>query len=339
MNEIWTIKSYYIFKSVFVEPKSFKKLKRTKNAKDVHIIYRRTREYMPAEPEEIRLAIADGIEFLELLSPTSYDGKTLEVQVMKLAQKGEDGRREVKPTGQVKKLSYNTVISATGSKVNTKYFAKNNIEQIKNHYAKLDDNNQTNIKNVYIAGDCKKGASTVVKAVADSKKIAIDILRKLGLPHDFIKVNLDLNRNDIRQNRAILKQATNEKEDGYRCLNCDKICEICSEVCPNRANITIIVNGKPQIIHIDGMCNECGNCSTFCPHTGNPYKDKLTLFWSKEGFKNSTNKGILFVDDKNVIIRNEKDEEFVCSINNNKISNDFKNVINSIKHNYPYMII
>ncbi len=73
-----------------------------------------------------------------------------------------------------------------------------------------------------------------------------------------------------------------------RCLSCGRVCETCVSVCPNRANIAIDINGKPQILHVDGMCNECGNCGTFCPHIGNPYKDKLTLFWSKEGFADST---------------------------------------------------
>ena len=33
-----------------------------------------------------------------------------------------------------------------------------------------------------------------------------------------------------------------------------------------------------QVVHIDAFCNECGNCATFCPWDGRPYKDKLTVF-------------------------------------------------------------
>ena len=64
------------------------------------------------------------------------------------------------------------------------------------------------------------------------------------------------------------------------------MCETCTEVCPNRANIAIAVPGKRmrQIIHVDGMCNECGNCAIFCPYDSRPYKDKFTLFWSREDF-------------------------------------------------------
>jgi len=71
-------------------------------------------------------------------------------------------------------------------------------------------------------------------------------------------------------------------------------------VCPNRANVAITVPGfadPAQIVHIDGLCNECGNCGTFCPHAGLPYKDKITIFWTREGFEDSTNIGFLPLTD------------------------------------------
>ena len=41
------------------------------------------------------------------------------------------------------------------------------------------------------------------------------------------------------------------------------------------------------------MCNECGNCGVFCPYAGDPYREKLTLFWSEEDFEDSKNEGFL----------------------------------------------
>ena len=69
-----------------------------------------------------------------------------------------------------------------------------------------------------------------------------------------------------------------------RCLSCSKVCENCVDVCPNRANISIKVPGMEmsQVIHVDYMCNECGNCKTFCPYASAPYKDKFTLFAKPE---------------------------------------------------------
>ncbi len=313
--------------------------KRTKSAKEVDIVYRRTREYMPAEPEEIQLALSDNVEFKELLSPISYDGKTLEVQAMELAEKGADGRRKVVPTKQTKRLEYDTVISATGARVDTMHLTKNHITQENNHYAVLNENNESSIKNVYIAGDCKKGAATVVKAIADSKIIAKDILSKLHIEHDFVKVELQIDNSVIQQNRAILKDASMNASDSKRCLSCEQVCELCCEVCPNRANISIMILGKSQILHIDGMCNECGNCGVFCPHIGDPYKDKITLFWSEEDFRDSTNKGVYFVDNNSVMIRNEISEVMICNIYDDNISHELKGIIDTIKANYSYLII
>ncbi|HOO28831.1 MAG TPA: hypothetical protein PLU43_10240, partial [Lachnospiraceae bacterium] len=59
----------------------------------------------------------------------------------------------------------------------------------------------------------------------------------------------------------------------------------------------------PQILHIDRLCNECGNCASFCPYTGEPYRDKLTLFASDADFENSDNQGFLFIDKEKPVIK------------------------------------
>ena len=82
----------------------------------VSIVYRRTREFMPSEPEEQRLALEDGVEFMELLAPVSYEAGILTVEVMKLGEKGADGRRSVQSTGETKQLPFDTVISAVGAR-------------------------------------------------------------------------------------------------------------------------------------------------------------------------------------------------------------------------------
>ena len=105
-----------------------------------------------------------------------------------------------------------------------------------------------------------------------------------------------------------------EKEAIYeasRCLLCDEFCSICTTVCPNLAFHTyevkpcqyllqkIIVEDDKQeivgekcfeisqpyqILHIADWCNECGNCTTFCPTSGIPYKDKPHLYLNKKVF-------------------------------------------------------
>ena len=88
------------------------------------------------------------------------------------------------------------------------------------------------------------------------------------------------------------------KCEADRCINCNTVCECCVSVCPNRANVAIAVPGKEmrQILHVDYMCNECGNCAHFCPYTdGRPYKDKFTLFANEKDFEDSENNGFMVV--------------------------------------------
>ncbi len=312
--------------------------KRANGAPKVSIVYRRTKDFMPAEAEEKHLAMADGINFLELLAPVSYENGVLTVEVMRLGDRDADGRRGVVPTGETKALEFDTVISAVGARVDTSVFDKLGMKQTGRGYAAVNESNETSISGVYVAGDCRDGAATIVQAMADSKCIAIDILKKLGISHDFKRVDRETDKQEIRENRAVLEDKHANRRDAARCLACDVVCEVCCEVCPNRANVSINVASKPQIIHIDGMCNECGNCGIFCPHTGLPYKDKFTVFWNVEGFEDSTNKGVLFTEDGLMRIRNECGEVHTCGVDDEKLSESYKDMIAAIKADHGYLI-
>ena len=96
-----------------------------------------------------------------------------------------------------------------------------------------------------------------------------------------------------------------------------------------------------QIIHVDGMCNECGNCGVFCPHTGNPYKDKLTLFWSEEDFNNSNNKGFLLLDKTSNTFKVRKEDGLIVRYRlgeDDKISKEYEEMIKACIYNYNYII-
>ena len=86
----------------------------------------------------------------------------------------------------------------------------------------------------------------------------------------------------MSQGEAIARKGVlclSAKREGERCLQCGVVCETCAGVCPNRANVVIpLPDGRRQILHVDRMCNECGNCQSFCPYDSAPYRDKLTLF-------------------------------------------------------------
>ena len=312
----------------------------------VSIVYRRTRDFMPAEPEEKEVALQDGVVFQELYSPVSYDGKTFVCEAMELSDRDASGRRGVKGTGKFESFEFDTVVNATGARVDSSLFEANGLKLTERGYAALNQFNETSKENVYIAGDCKAGAATIVKAVADAKIISKNILDKCGLTNDFKKFDIPQDDSTLYERKGILEHGTEAKEDGKRCLACDKICEICVDVCPNRANVLIKLTGgseifsqKHQIVHIDGMCNECGNCGIFCPHTGNPYKDKITVFWTEHDFIDSTNKGFLRIGENKFKVRKEDGSIIEHTLGDGQISDEMNVYLNTVLKNYSYYML
>jgi putative selenate reductase len=271
---------------------------RSAGVQDSVLVYRRTEPYMPATQHEVNLVRSEGLAIEELLAPISYDGTTLRCEEMRLSDEDAGGRRSVVGLGTFVDLPFDTVIGATGATVETGPYARNGLAQNGFGLADVGASFQSSIDDVYVIGDGRLGPSTIVHAVADAKRAVRAILHKEHLPVDYdtrpATVERDLH--EVHGRRGLLIAAINGKAEGDRCLTCDVICEVCAEVCPNRANVAITVPGfadPRQIVHLDGLCNECGNCGTFCPHAGLPYKDKITIFWTREDFEDSTNIGFL----------------------------------------------
>ncbi len=269
--------------------------KRAEGVQKVSLVYRRTKRYMPADEEELIMAMEDGVEFRELLAPKSCKDGVLICEVMKLADMDSSGRRGVVSTGETVEVPADTVIAAVGEKVCTDYYENNGIAVNEWGYAKVNPETlETGIKGIYIIGDGLGGPATVVEGIRDAKIVAEAIAGKT-LFADFKETACE---EDIYNNRGMLKD---DNQSG-RCLSCSTICENCAEVCPNRANVAIAVEGMEmhQIIHIDYMCNECGNCKSFCPYNSAPYLDKFTLFASQADMEDSKNDGFAVISKEDV---------------------------------------
>lgn len=121
--------------------------------------------------------------------------------------------------------------------------------------------------------------------------------------------------------------------EAERCLSCDEMCSICTTVCPNLANRcygvtprtfllqkasrsengeavysddgSLEIKQKYQIINIANFCNECGNCNTFCPTAGAPYRDKPRFYLTVSSFNQAEEGYYLAVlkDKKNLIYK------------------------------------
>ncbi|MBQ6388256.1 MAG: putative selenate reductase subunit YgfK [Mogibacterium sp.] len=276
--------------------------KRQPGVEHVRLVYRRTRRYMPADEEELQMAIDDGVEFMELLAPEGVENGKLKCEVCVLGAPDESGRRSPVGTGEYTEVPATAVIAAVGERIHSGLYQSAGVQLDSKGKPVVDENLMTTVPGIYAAGDCRRGPATVVKAIADAQMIASAII---GADFDkYAELNADGKMDKLLDRKGNLADPPADKADD-RCLGCSTVCEVCADVCPNRANVVVDVPGfeKPQILHVDGMCNECGNCAVFCPYSGRPFKDKFTLFWSEEDFTDSENNGFLVLDGSKVRVR------------------------------------
>ena len=271
--------------------------KRVKGVKKVNIIYRRARSLMPAEDDELELAANEGIALMELLMPVAHENGMLNCARVTLGEPDESGRSAPEVTNDHIYIPADTVISAVGGKVDTEIFSESGIALTGTGLVLTDPHTlETNINGVYAAGDARRGPASVVEAIADARSVADAIAKRENLSIDScIRDERKKYSNEAAAKKGILCFAEEAAGEHERCLECRISCCNCVDVCPNRANVMVNVPGylMPQIIHVDTICNECGNCNTFCPWKGAPYRDKFTYFTSPESFKNSMNSGFL----------------------------------------------
>ena len=95
--------------------------KRLAGVKNVRLVYRRTKKQMPADEEELDLALADGVEFCELLAPKALNGAVLTCDVMELGEPDASGRRSPVATGETVELPATTVICAVGEGIDASW--------------------------------------------------------------------------------------------------------------------------------------------------------------------------------------------------------------------------
>ena len=314
--------------------------KRNAGVENVYLVYRRTKRYMPADQEELEEAIEEGVIFQELLAPFTHENGKLLCHRMVLSDVDASGRRSVKESDEVVEVPCDTVIASIGEKVDGSFYEKNGIAVTDKGLPVLKkETNETSVAGVYAAGDGAFGASVIVKAIADAKLACEAILNKT--------IGTDRPSETTDEKIYAKKGNLQEPEKGLnpdkRCLTCDHICENCCDVCPNRANFAIKVPGVEmhQIIHVDYMCNECGNCETFCPYNSAPYKEKFTLFHRAEEMEDSTNDGFAFVDnDGNAIVRIGGEKmNYKVGDKNTKLFYRLAEIVDTVYNDYSYLLI
>ena len=304
--------------------------KRLDGVEKVSIVYRRTKKYMPADEEELKEAIEEGVEFAELLAPVSQaDGKLL-CDKMKLGEPDASGRRRPEKTGETVEIDADLVVAAIGERVDTALFEQAGITA--DEKGRIPFATEVDGVKVYNIGDSNRGPCTVVECIADAQRAADEIIGKkhvMDIPAEAYPTPEQALKNKKQCHEELLMPI------GDNCLSCNTVCENCVSVCPNRANTVIVMpDGRREILHIDRLCNECGNCKSFCPYASAPYKDKLTLFKDVEDFEDSTNKGFVSLGGSKVRVR--LDDVFDADLDGkNDLSKDMELfILTVLKNNY-----
>ena len=153
---------------------------------DVTLVYRRSEAEMPARIEEVKHAKEEGIKFLTLHNPKEYltdeNGavKAAVLDVMQLGEPDQSGRRRPETTGETITIECDQVIVAVGVSPNP--LVPKSIEGLtlgrKNTIA-VNDQMQSSRKEIYAGGDIVRGGATVILAMGDGRRAAMNMSKQL----------------------------------------------------------------------------------------------------------------------------------------------------------------
>ena len=144
------------------------------------IVYRRSLAEMPARVEEIHHALAEGVDFENLVAPLEVIGNDkkwvsgLKCQRMELGEPDASGRRSPKPVpGSEFILECDAVVVAIGTRANPLLTATcPDLKLNKHGNILVDEQGMTSIPGIFAGGDIVRGAATVILAMGDGKRSA-----------------------------------------------------------------------------------------------------------------------------------------------------------------------
>jgi len=288
----------------------------------VCLVYRRTIDQMPADREEIAHLLEEGVNVIEMSKPHRLvveNDKLRGLVCRRMEYRGDrdaSGRKvphEVPDTEF--EMQFDTLIMAVSQNALLDFLEGEPIELNEHGYIKADAVTfETSLADVYAGGDvANEGPASIVKAAAAGKAIARAILNRdepvTTSNRDEVDTAQLLRRKSRRAWRVPAPQLSLDDRRGFdevvltyderqardeasRCLDCDVYCSLCVGVCPNLALQTYETNPtdsavgqRHQVAVIADLCNECGNCTTFCPTSGRPYRDKPRLYLDRAEFE------------------------------------------------------
>jgi NADPH-dependent glutamate synthase beta subunit-like oxidoreductase len=250
------------------------------------IVYRRTRERMPAHPEELEQAEQEGIAFHWLSTIAAMEGERLRIERMEL-----DAAGFPRPTGSYEELDADTVILAIGQNADLALLAGMPEVKIEDNVAQVDERMMTAVPGVFAGGDMVPAERNVAVAIGHGRRAARCIdgyLRGVAVAPEpagelaaFEQINpwyfSDAPRAVRPKLERIRRQSTFEEVvqgldesqalfEARRCVSCGNCfeCDNCFGVCPDNAVIKPGPDGAPYAFDLD-YCKGCGMCALECP--------------------------------------------------------------------------
>ena len=158
-------------------------------AERVILVYRRSEEEMPARLEEVGHAKEEGIEFMTLHNPIEYRGDekgrvtSMLIQRMELGEPDASGRRSPVPVeGAIEEIPVDLVIVAVG--VSPNQLVPRSIEGLeisrRNTIVVNEETMQSNVSDLYAGGDIVRGGATVILAMGDGRRAALNMHEQLS---------------------------------------------------------------------------------------------------------------------------------------------------------------
>jgi len=262
----------------------------------VTVVYRRSRDEMPATDEEVTGLIEERNVLKTLLSPSRIileEGRVVALECVRnrLGEPGPDGRRSPVPVeGSETRIDADTVIVAIGQGADVAFLDGSSLTLGKNGAIRIDPETGLAGSNlVFAGGDAVRGPAIIIEACADGRRAAEAICAKLdvslpSLPsplpvlsdEEVLEAKRERARKEPRRSAneflgpdrrsfGLIEQTFTERDaraEAARCLQCSTFCDKCIEVCPNRANYSYrvsLVDAKlPLLTCRDGRLVESG---------------------------------------------------------------------------------
>ena len=201
----------------------------------VTCVYRRRKEDMPAQVEEIEGAIAEGAEILELAAPVRVETNDRGEAVALWVQPqiiGSISRGRANPKAAdlpEQRIEADLIVSAIGQDIESAAFEAAGIPVKRGALVAGSSGKVQSLSNVYAGGDCVTGPATAIRAIAAGKVAAANIDEQLGFHHE-IRVDIDIPAPQLCPEPAHGRINTTEREaDARKCDFCDIECGMTAE--------------------------------------------------------------------------------------------------------------